>query len=363
MMDKSFFVTTNWCAINKYKASAYNGIIKNSWLNIAKDEDDASDIIFLMCSFTGEREEDSITKIKQLQSQGKKVIIAWCTLPEITKKLNDVDVIQNEITPFNNFRTYLLERYNKKPEGCFVPSETEFDSTIIQIATWCTGNCKYCSIKSAQLNGWKLISVQPDEIINQISKVENNSIYLASNEVSAYWLDIGYSLPRLLKKIWDNFPEIDIQLGNLGILTSNKRNKDDLDIISKVIWNINFPVQSWSNKVIKEMWRNYTIEQFDRLYNELKSRWCSIMTDYIIWYPTETDDDFEKTLEFINKYPMEFSQIFVYEPRENTPAANLTPLSKEIIEDRFCKAVATYLKMWQDFYGKDLYYTTNVQFV
>ena len=112
-MDSSFLVTTNWCAINKYKANAYNQIIKNSGLYIAKDEDDASDIIFLMCSFTGEREEDSITKIKQLQSQGKKVIIAWCTLPEITRKLNDVDVIQNEITPFNNFRTYLLYLSNK----------------------------------------------------------------------------------------------------------------------------------------------------------------------------------------------------------------------------------------------------------
>ena len=42
---------------------------------------------------------------------------------------------------------------------------------------------------------------------------------------------------------------------------------------------------------------------------------------------------------------MKFSQIFVYEPRENTPAAKLKPLPKEVIEDRFCKAVATYIKM------------------
>ena len=111
------------------------------------------------------------------------------------------------------------------------------------------------------------------------------------------------------------------------------------------------------------MGRNYTIEQFDRLYNELTNRWCSIMTDYIVWYPTETDDDFEKTLEFIRKYPMRFTQIFAYEPRANTPAANLEPLPKDIIEDRVCKTIATYIKMWQDVYGEDLYYNTNVQFI
>lgn len=362
-MDRSFFVTTNWCAINKYKANAYNGIIKNTGLRIAKNENEASNIIFLMCSFTSEREEDSIAKIKKFQSQGKKVAIAWCTLPEIIKKLDNIDVIQNEIIPFNNFKSYLLWNFGKKSEGCFSPSELEGDATIIQIATWCTWNCKYCSIKSAQLNKWRIQSVSPEEIINQISKIDNNSIYLAGNEVSAYWLDINYSLPQLLKKIWDNFPKIDIQLGNLGILTSYKRDKDDFDIISKVSWNINFPIQSWSNKVIKEMWRNYTIDQFDRLYNELMNRWCSIMTDYIVWYPTETEEDFKKTVSFIKKYPMKFSQIFVYEPRENTPAAKLKPLPKEVIEDRFCKAVATYIKMWQDVYWKDLNYTTNVQFL
>ena len=364
MVGDTFFVTTNWCAINKYKANAYSEVIKNSWFSTTTDEDKASIIIFLMCTFSGEREEDSITKIvEQFQSKGKRVILAWCTLPEITKKLNNVDVIPNEIVPFNNLRTFLLDNFDTETDSTFVPSALEGDATIVQIETWCTWNCKYCSIKSAQLNGWKLISIQPDEIIRQISKIENNSIYLAGNEVSAYWLDIGYSLPKLLKKIWDNFPKINIQLGNLGIFTASRWNKDDFDILSKVTWNIDFPIQSWSNKVLKEMWRNYAIEQFDRLYSELTSRWCSIMTDYMIWYPTETDEDFEETLNFIKKYPMKFSQIFVYEPRENTPAANLQPLPQNIIEDRVCNAIATYMKMWQDVYGEELHFNTNVSFL
>lgn len=362
-MNDVFFVTTNWCAINKYKANAYWKIIKNLGFSVTTDKSDASVVVFLMCSFTGEREEDSINQIKYFQSQGKKVIVAWCTLPEIIKKLDNVDVIPNEIIPFNNLRTLLGGAFDNVSETNFIPSALENNSTIIQIATWCTGNCKYCSIKSAQLNKWILLSVHPDEIIDQISKIENDSIYLAGNEVSAYGLDIGYSLPYLLKKIRDNFPEINIHLGNLGILTASKRDEDDLNILSKVTWNICLPIQSWSNKVIKEMWRNYTIEQFDKLYKELTSRWCSIMTDYIIWYPTETDDDFHETLDFIKRYPMEFSQIFAYEPRDNTPAANLKPLSEDIIEDRVCEAIATYLKMWQDSYWKVLYYNSNVQFV
>ena len=362
-MNNVFLVKTNWCAINKYKANAYKEIIKSTGLLTTDSIEEATVVVFFMCSFSGEREEDSICQVKQFQSHGKKVILAWCTLPEIVNKLEQVDVIPNEITPFNNFRTYLWNSFNKKSEASFIPSALEWDSTIIQIETWCTGNCKYCSIKSAQLNKWRLLSIHPNEIINQISKVENNSVYLAWNEVSEYWLDIGYSLPYLLKEIWNKFPEINIQLGNLGILTASKRNEDDFDIISKVSWNINFPIQSWSNKVIKEMGRNYTIEQFDGLYKELTSRWSSIMTDYIIWYPTETDDDFYKTLEFIEKYPMEFSQIFAYEPRENTPAASLDPLPENIIEDRVCKSIATYIKMWQDSYWKLLYYNTNVQFI
>ena len=316
-----------------------------------------------MCSFTGEREDDSITRIKQIQSKWKKVIIAWCTLPEIINNLENVDVIPNETTPFNNLKAYLENNYSNKINIDFCPSAIEDDSVIIQVATWCTWSCKYCSIKSAQLNNWRLLSIQPDEIINQISKVKNSSIYLAANEVSAYWLDIGYSLPRLLEKIRGNFPEIDIHLGNLGILTASRRNKKDFDILAKVTWNICLPIQSWSNKVIKEMGRNYTIVQFDKLYNELTNRWCSIMTDYIVWYPTETDEDFEETLKFIRKYPMEFSQIFAYEPRENTPAANLKPLPQHIIEDRICEAIATYIKMWQDVYWKNLYYNTNVHFI
>ncbi len=362
-MNDVLWVVTNWCAINKYKANAYLEIIENSGFSATTNEDDASVVVFLMCSFTGEREDDSITRIKQIQSKWKKVIIAWCTLPEIINNLENVDVIPNETTPFNNLKAYLENNYSNKINIDFCPSAIEDDSVIIQVATWCTWSCKYCSIKSAQLNNWRLLSIQPDEIINQISKVKNSSIYLAANEVSAYWLDIGYSLPRLLEKIRGNFPEIDIHLGNLGILTASRRNKKDFDVLAKVTWNICLPIQSGSNKVIKEMGRNYTIDQFDKLYNELTNRWCSIMTDYIVWYPTETDEDFEETLKFIRKYPMEFSQIFAYEPRENTPAANLKPLPQHIIEDRICEAIATYIKMWQDVYWKNLYYNTNVHFI
>ena len=99
---------------------------------------------------------------------------------------------------------------------------------------------------------------------------------------------------------------------------------------------IHLPVQSGSNKVLKQMNRNHSIEEYIELIDKLKNTIPNLQlsSDFIIGYPGETEDDFEKTLDIMSKVKFTNSYSFIYSARPGTPSSNLKKINNDISKKR-----------------------------
>ena len=101
-----------------------------------------------------------------------------------------------------------------------------------------------------------------------------------------------------------------------------------IDVIAKydnIMPYIHLPIQSGSNRILKLMGRRYTKEEYICLFNKIKNKIpnVSISTDIIVGFPNETEEDFQETLDIVNKLKYDLAYTFIYSKREGTPAAAL----------------------------------------
>ena len=112
----------------------------------------------------------------------------------------------------------------------------------------------------------------------------------------------------------------------------------------KIMKFLHIPVQSGSNKVLKEMNRNYKVEDFIKIVNKFRKniKNITISTDVIVGYPTETEKDFNETVKLIKKIRPEVLNISKFGARPGTLAAKLKPLKSEIVKERSVKLTKVY---------------------
>ena len=107
--------------------------------------------------------------------------------------------------------------------------------------------------------------------------------------------------------------------------------------LDKLMPQLHLPIQSGSDKVLKDMNRHYDTEKYMYIVDKVKKirHDISLSTDIIVGYPTETEEDFEKTLDIVKKVRYDSAFTFIFSPRPNTPAAKLKEIDENIVKDRF----------------------------
>ena len=186
-------------------------------------------------------------------------------------------------------------------------------------------------------------SRKSEDIINEIKELVNcgvTEITLLGQNVNSYGRDLDENIDfsDLLKKVND----ID-GIRRIRFVTSHPKDFGDklIDTMAscdKVCHQLHLPFQSGSNNVLKDMNRRYTKEEYLDKINRLKARIpdIALSTDVIVGFPTETNEDFEQTLDVLKK--VEFDNIFsfIYSKRKGTPAAELDfVLSNDEIHKNF----------------------------
>ena len=102
------------------------------------------------------------------------------------------------------------------------------------------------------------------------------------------------------------------------------------------------PLQSGSDKVLKEMRRSYRTKRFMRILDEVREKLpqASITTDIIVGFPGETEEDFQQTLDLVEKARFTSAYTFQYSPRPGTPAAAMeNQVPKAVVQDRYERLV------------------------
>ncbi|MBI2151388.1 tRNA (N(6)-L-threonylcarbamoyladenosine(37)-C(2))-methylthiotransferase, partial [Candidatus Woesearchaeota archaeon] len=209
---------------------------------------------------------------------------------------------------------------------------------IIPISRGCLSCCTFCKTKQARGN---LRSYAIEEIVALAEKsiAEGvKEIWLTSQDNFCYGFDLHTDLSELIEellKLPGQF-KIRIGMGNPEHLLKFSTKLFPLYKNDKIFKYIHLPVQSASNKVLWEMKRGHSKEDYLKLVDELKKILpeVTIATDIIVGYPTENEDDFNDTMNLIRTTNPDVVNISRFWPRQGTPAAELRPLPPEIMKKR-----------------------------
>lgn len=211
--------------------------------------------------------------------------------------------------------------------GGFKRNRKHLKQSFINIMTGCNNFCSYCIVPFVR---GREISYSSDQILEKI-KVDVDAgakeITLLGQNVNSYNdSENNLNFARLLEKValikgdfWVRFMSPHPKDMTLDVIKVMAKYKD------KLCPFIHFPLQSGSNKILDDMKRGYTIEKYLEMIGWIRKILpeATISTDFIIGFPGETEDDFIKTMNIIEKVKFDNVYSFIYSPRKYTKAALL----------------------------------------
>jgi len=328
------YVKTFGCLLNKRDSENIKGVLKDRGFELSS-ENDADIIIVNSCGVKLTTQSKIVSYIKSFD---RDVYVGGC-LPRMVDMTQLVNVkgyfdtnsilkIADQILEerYENFSDTNEERIGK------TLVRNDKDILIVPISQGCLGNCNYCGTKIAR---GKLHSYQIKEIISEIRNHSFKKLYLTSQDNGCYGFDIGTNIVSLLREVVNVDKDFIVRVGMMNPEHVLIFLDDLIDILKngKVMKFIHIPIQSGSDKVLKEMGRKYNVEDFKKIVSKFREEIPDIhvATDVIVGYPTETEEDFNKTIELLDWLKPEVLNVSKFTPRPGTVASKLNPIySKEI---------------------------------
>ncbi len=208
-------------------------------------------------------------------------------------------------------------------------------SSFLTVQEGCDKFCKFCVVPYTRGPEY---SRSIEELVVETKNLVNNrakEITLLGQNVNAYNYE-GKKLSDLICEI----SKIE-DLKRIRYTTSHPLDfsKDLIQAhkkFKKLMPLIHLPVQSGSNKILENMGRNHSVEDYILIINELKKAnpLIKFSSDFIIGYPGETDEDFEETLKLLKEVSFINSYSYIYSPRPGTPAARMKKTDITIAKNR-----------------------------
>ena len=335
-------IITYGCTSNKDNSEIISGLLLKANHELTNLE--KADIIIINSCAVKQKTDNKIQGlIKNLLKKypDKKLIITGC-MPnaeyKILKKLApDASLINtSHITEIPKILNKQIELLSFRKESKLnLPKLSNSRAYSIQISEGCLSKCSFCSTKLAKPN---LYSFPKEEIINEVKKAISlgyKRINLASTDMSCYGFDINTNLPELLNeinKIKGNFI-VRVGMANPQFIKKYKKELVKSFQSEKIMKFLHLPLQSGSDKVLKEMKRGHSVKDFIDIVKLFRKSIpnISIATDIIVGYPTETEQDFKKTLNIIKQIKPEILNISKFSSRPSTEAQKLKQLDSKII--------------------------------
>jgi len=353
-------ILTYGCSVNKSDSELMATLLAEAGFEPILESEEPSLILVNTCIVKGPTESRILRKLQDLQKAGKKVIIAGCmpaAYPKLTARFkgftvmgtNGLDVVEVVRGYLEAGKTAGLRRSKEKVLLKKVRYNRYID--IVPISEGCLGACAFCATRFAR---GSLVSYRPEAILAEIREsVENGSkeIWLTSQDNGCYGFDIGTNLAELLKRVVEIPGDFRVRVGMMNPQHILRFLDDLIEVYKnpKVFKFAHIPVQSGSDKVLKEMKRGYTTKEFEGIVSAFRRAMdLTISTDIIVGYPTETEEEFKETLELLKRVRPDFLNLSRYWPRKGTPAGEMKQLSRDAVAARSKKVAELYSKMLKE---------------
>lgn len=338
------YIKTYGCAHNQADSEFMAGQLVEANYELVDDEADADLVLINTCTVKDPSEKKFFSKLKKIK---QKVIVAGC-IPQSDKKnpelqdhsLIGVKQIQNIVqiadeTMKGNI-VHLLQ-HTKKLSLNLPKVRRNPLVEIIPISSGCMGSCTFCKTKQARGG---VFSFSPKSIIKQIRVALNEGVkevWLTSEDSGAYGLDIKITLPELLREILKIQKDFKIRLGMINPEYVKLYGKELVEIFKddRMFKFIHIPVQSGNDKVLQDMNRSYSVQDFKEAVKNMRTiPNMTIATDIICGFPTETDEQFNDTLDLVKELKIPVTNISKFYPRAGTKAAAMKPLPTKVKKAR-----------------------------
>lgn len=342
-----YIIITYGCQMNVHESEKLAYICEKMGYELTDKREDADLIIFNTCAVREGAEDrvfGNVGALKKLKKKRPETIIAVCgcmtqkeqTANYILKTFPFVDIV---IGTFNlqNFEYYInavkkgrqLEILNEgDPDESLPYKRTSGDNAWVNIMQGCNNFCTYCIVPYVR---GREKSRSEENILKEIREIVSEGKYkkitLLGQNVNSYGNDLktGENFSRLLKKICEVPGDF-----KLSFMTSHPKDLTEgvINVIAsedKILKDIHLPAQSGNNRILKLMNRKYTREKYLDIIRKIREKIpnARITSDFIVGFPTETEEEFEDTMNLVREVKFDGIFAFMYSPREGTVAAQM----------------------------------------
>ena len=341
------YVETTGCAVNRAYGEYLLGLLRARGYEIVNSPAEADVIIYNGCAIKKPTEDRARSRLAELREislrKGSKIIVAGCLAQAVHKRVKKVvpeasligvyhiydipnllpEIIEGKQIELRSFKHII-------PHGFPRILESKLIATV-PIAQGCLGECTFCIDR---LIWGRLRSFPLDRIIEEIKKLVKlgvKEIRLSGQDTGPYGWDLGITLADLLESISSIEGDFRIRIGMASPDTFMRIVDDVLDVMKKdkrFYRYLHLPVQSGSNRILQLMKRKYTAEEFIELVDYIRKKLgedTTIATDIIVAFPTETEEDHQKTIELLERVKPDIVNISRYGDRPGIPASKIYP--------------------------------------
>lgn len=332
-------IKTFGCTANKADSHRIMQLLASQGYVFVSNPDLADLIVVNTCSVTQTTQQKVLKYINLLSDQGKDVVIAGClpaAQPDILDGIDYPSVTPASLDDITDIvGSNFVDSNIVGSNGITAPAPYDIPilegvTGIVSISQGCAGQCSYCIVKQAR---GKLVSRPVPDIVDEIKLLiwrGVREIQLTSQDTSAYGMDMGIRLPELLRAITAVEGDYMIRVGMMNPFTVIGIINDIIESFKNphIFKFLHIPIQSGSDKVLQHMNRKHTAEEFKYIVDTFRNNFPGIVisTDFIVGYPTETEQDFNDTLKLLTKLRPQKVNITRYSPRPNTLSSQLRDL-------------------------------------
>ena len=368
---RTYEVRTFGCQMNVHDSERLSGLLEDAGYQPVVAGDTPDLIVFNTCAVRENADMRLYGTLGSLRSvkerhPGMQIAVGGCLAQKdkdaVVKKAPWVDVVFG--THNIGSLPALLKRasHNHQAEVEIVDALEQFPSVLpakresayagwVSVSVGCNNTCTFCIVPS--LRG-KEIDRRPGDILAEVQALVDQGVVevtLLGQNVNAYGVNFADpDLPR-------DRSAFSRLLRACGEITGLERvrftsphpaefTSDVIDAMAEtptVCPQLHMPLQSGSDKVLKEMRRSYRTKKFLAILDEVRQKipHAAITTDIIVGFPGETEEDFQATLDVVEKARFTSAFTFQYSPRPGTPAAEYEQqVPKEVVQERYERLIA-----------------------
>ncbi|URZ01152.1 tRNA (N(6)-L-threonylcarbamoyladenosine(37)-C(2))-methylthiotransferase MtaB [Clostridium felsineum] len=341
---KVAFITLG-CRVNSYDSEAMaEKFLKSGWEVVNHDEK-ADAYVINTCTVTnmGDRKSRQMISKSKKVNENAVIAVVGCYSQVAPEKVSDIegvdivlgtknkgDIVQY-VNEFINERNQIVNVKDvftdKKFEDLNIDEYQDKTRAFLKIQDGCNRFCSYCLIPYARGG---VCSKDPEKVLNEIKKLAEHGfkeIILSGIHIASYGDDLKgeWNLISIIEKI-EKIKGIErIRIGSIEPRFFDDETINKIKNMTKMCPHFHLSLQSGCSQTLKRMNRKYTADEYkdtvDKLRKNIKD--VSITTDVIVGFPGETEEEFNKTYEFLKGIELSKMHIFKYSPREGTKAADM----------------------------------------